>query len=156
MDKISENIDWQIAYWYIQGLSTTEIGKKVGMHRSTIYRRLQKNSVQAIINSFRNEMMQNLFAGMLGLGREIISNYHIKVKNNKVSPSEMNGFLRVLFQMSQKEVPIAFENPTLIAYMNNMKDFEIDPLKKIELEDCLLYTPPSPRDATLSRMPSSA
>ena len=135
MDKISENIDWQIAYWYIQGLSTTEIGKKVGMHRSTIYRRLQKNSVQAIINSFRNEMMQNLFAGMLGLGREIVSNYHIKVKNNKVSPSEMNGFLRVLFQMSQKEVPIAFENPTLIAYMNNMKDFEIEPLKKIELEE---------------------
>ena len=135
MDKISENIDWQIAYWYIQGLSTTEIGKKVGMHRSTIYRRLQKNSVQAIINSFRNEMMQNLFGGMLGLGREIISKYHIKVKNNKVSPSEMNGFLRVLFQMSQKEVPIAFENPTLIAYMNNMKDFEIDPLKKIELEE---------------------
>ena len=135
MDKISENIDWQIAYWYIQGLSTTEIGKKVGMHRSTIYRRLQKNSVQAIINSFRNEMMQNLFAGMLGLGREIISNYHIKVKNNKVSPSEMNGFLRVLFQMSQKEVPIAFENQTLIAYMNNMKDFEIEPLKKIELEE---------------------
>jgi len=135
MDKISENIDWQIAYWYIQGLSTTEIGKKVGMHRSTIYRRLQKNSVQAIIISFRNEMMQNLFAGMLGLGREIISNYHIKVKNNKVSPSEMNGFLRVLFQMSQKEVPIAFENPTLIAYMNNMKDFEIEPLKKIELEE---------------------
>ena len=80
-------------------------------------------------------MMQNLFAGMLGLGREIISNYHIKVKNNKVSPSEMNGFLRFLFQMSQKEVPIAFENPTLIAYMNNMKDFEIDPLKKIELEE---------------------
>ena len=135
MDKISENIYWQIAYWYIQGLSTIEIGKKVGMHRSTIYRRLQKNSVQAIINSFRNEMMQNLFAGMLGLGREIISNYHIKVKNNKVSPSEMNGFLRVLFQMSQKEVPIAFENPTLIAYMNNMKDFEIEPLKKIELEE---------------------
>ena len=135
MDKISENIDWQIAYWYIQGLSTTEIGKKVGMHRSSIYRRLQKNSVQAIINSFRNEMVQNLFAGMLGLGREVISNYHIKIKNNKVSPSEMNGFLRVLFQMSQKEVPIAFENPTLIAYKNNMKDFEIDPLDIIKMEE---------------------
>ena len=135
MDKISENIDWQIAYWYIQGLSTTEIGKKVGMHRSSIYRRLQKNSVQAIINSFRNEMVQNLFAGMLGLGREVISNYHIKIKNNQVSPSEMNGFLRVLFQMSQKEVPIAFENPTLIAYKNNMKDFEIDPLDTIRMEE---------------------
>ena len=135
MDKISENIDWQIAYWYIQGLSTTEIGKKVGMHRSSIYRRLQKNSVQAIINSFRNEMVQNLFAGMLGLGREVISNYHIKIKNNQVSPSEMNGFLRVLFQMSQKEVPIAFENPTLIAYKNNMKDFEIDPLDIIRMDE---------------------
>jgi len=135
MDKISENIDWQIAYWYIQGLSTTEIGKKVGMHRSSIYRRLQKNSVQAIINSFRNEMVQNLFAGMLGLGREVISNYHIKIKNNQVSPSEMNGFLRVLFQMSQKEVPIAFENPTHIAYKNNMKDFEIDPLDIIRMEE---------------------
>jgi len=135
MDKISENIDWQIAYWYIQGLSTTEIGKKVGMHRSSIYRRLQKNSVQAIINSFRNEMVQNLFAGMLGLGREVISNYHIKIKNNQVSPSEMNGFLRVLFQMSQKEVPIAFENPTLIAYKNNMKNFEIDPLDIIRMEE---------------------
>ena len=135
MDKISDNRDWLIAYWFIQGLSTTEIGKKVGIHRSSVYRRLQTNSVQAKVNSFRNEMAQNLFAGMLGLGREIISNYHIKVKNNKVSPSEMNGFLRVLFQMSQKEVPIAFENPTLIEYMNNMKDFEIEPLKKIELEE---------------------
>ena len=135
MDKISDNRDWLIAYWFIQGLSTTEIGEKIGIHRSSVYRRLQTNSVQAKVNSFRNEMAQNLFAGMLGLGREIISNYHIKVKNNKVSPSEMNGFLRVLFQMSQKEVPIAFENPTLIAYMNNMKDFEIEPLKKIELEE---------------------
>ena len=28
--------------------------------------------------------------------------------------------------------------------------------KKIEVNSCLLYTSPSPRDATLSRMPSSA
>ena len=83
MDKISENIDWNIAYWYIQRLSTTEIGKKVGMHRSSVYRRLQTNSVQAIVNSFRNEMFQNLFAGMLGLGREIISKYHKKVEDGK-------------------------------------------------------------------------
>ena len=29
-------------------------------------------------------------------------------------------------------------------------------LPKTEVSDCLLYTSPSPRDATLSRMPSSA
>ena len=135
MDKISENIDWNIAYWYIQGLSTTEIGKKVGMHRSSVYRRLQTDSVQAIVNSFRNEMFQNLIAGMLGLGREIISSFHQKVKDNKVSPSDMNGFLRVLYQMSQKEAPIAFENPTQLAYKNFMKDFDIDPQTRIKLEE---------------------
>ena len=135
MDDSTDNIDWLIAYWYIQGLSTTEIGKKVGMHRSNVYRRLQRNSVQGMINSFRNEMFQNLFAGMLGLGREIISNYHTKVKDGKVSPSDMNGFLRVLYQMSQREVPIVFENPTQLAYVNHMKDFDIDPLKRISMEE---------------------
>ena len=45
MDDSTDNIDWLIAYWYIQGLSTTEIGKKVGMHKSNVYRRLQRNSV---------------------------------------------------------------------------------------------------------------
>ena len=135
MDDSTDNIDWLIAYWYIQGLSTTEIGKKVGMHRSNVYRRLQRNSVQGMINSFRNEMFQNLFAGMLGLGREIISNYHKKVKDGKVSPSDMNGFLRVLYQMSQREVPIVFENPTQLAYVNHMKDFDIDPLKRISMEE---------------------
>ena len=92
MNDISKNIDWLIAYWYIQGLSTTEIGKKVGMHRSSIYRRLQTNSVQAIVNSFRNEMFQNLFASMLGLGREMMSSYTQKVQDKTVSPADMNGF----------------------------------------------------------------
>ena len=39
------------------------------------------------------------------------------------------------------------------------KDFlKSDPIGDVEaqLNDCLLYTSPSPRDATLSRMPSSA
>jgi len=116
MDKISDNRDWLIAYWFIQGLSTTEIGEKIGIHRSSVYRRLQTNSVQAKVNSFRNEMAQNLFAGMLGLGREIITNYHTKIKNDEVTPSDMNGFLRVLNQMSNKEQTIVFENPTQIAY----------------------------------------
>ena len=32
----------------------------------------------------------------------------------------------------------------------------VDPEKAARVCDCLLYTSPSPRDATLSRMPSSA
>lgn len=80
-------------------------------------------------------MFQNLFAGMLGLGREIISNFHQKVKDNKVPPSDMNGFLRILYQMSQKEVPIAYENPTHLAYQNFMKDVDIDPSERTKLEE---------------------
>ena len=39
------------------------------------------------------------------------------------------------------------------------KKFDIEILERIDadnLNSCLLYTSPSPRDATLSRMPSSA
>ena len=56
-------------------------------------------------------------------------------KDNKVSPSDMNGFLRILYQMSQKEAPIAYENPTHLAYQNFMKDFDIDPSERTKLEE---------------------
>ena len=39
-----------------------------------------------------------------------------------------------------------------VEYVDNNADFVI----RIESDTCLLYTSPSPRDATLSRMPSSA
>ena len=35
-------------------------------------------------------------------------------------------------------------------------DLEINAVGDTHIDDCLLYTSPSPRDATLSRMPSSA
>ena len=42
---------------------------------------------------------------------------------------------------------------------NNNETFSLEAFRREsqrEEEDCLLYTSPSPRDATLSRMPSSA
>ena len=36
------------------------------------------------------------------------------------------------------------------------KEYEYGFYTEIDSETCLLYTSPSPRDATLSRMPSSA
>ena len=41
-----------------------------------------------------------------------------------------------------------------IVYQNNFKSVQGE--NTIEIKSCLLYTSPSPRDATLSRMPSSA
>ena len=80
-------------------------------------------------------MFQNLFASMLGLGREMMSSYTQKVQDKTVSPADMNGFFRILCQMGQKQVPIAFENPTQLAYKNFMKDFDIDPQTRIKLEE---------------------
>ena len=53
-------------------------------------------------------------------------------------------------QMSTIDIPIK-EIKKLPALLG-----EVDVLKIIQLMPCLLYTSPSPRDATLSRMPSSA
>ena len=41
-------------------------------------------------------------------------------------------------------------------YDEFQSDREIWELLQVQPESCLLYTSPSPRDATLSRMPSSA
>ena len=43
-----------------------------------------------------------------------------------------------------------------LEYELNRMDFHPKDLKSDEHRACLLYTSPSPRDATLSRMPSSA
>ena len=41
-------------------------------------------------------------------------------------------------------------------YRTYVKKTELDIVNGAKSEACLLYTSPSPRDATLSRMPSSA
>ena len=58
-----------------------------------------------------------------------------------------------------KTIPLTGEDPTTIThrrgktrYLDGAEVDEPGPVNK----DCLLYTSPSPRDATLSRMPSSA
>ena len=43
-----------------------------------------------------------------------------------------------------------------VIYEESLEEFIGEYTKQINLEDCLLYTSPSPRDRTRSRMPSSA
>ena len=45
---------------------------------------------------------------------------------------------------------------SLVPMQKNFQKLEGDYQKKRTVWNCLLYTSPSPRDATLSRMPSSA
>ena len=37
-----DNIDWKIAEYYVMGDSNTVIAEKLGLNKSTIWRRLQK------------------------------------------------------------------------------------------------------------------
>ena len=43
-------------------------------------------------------------------------------------------------------------------HLHNLRDYTLDKLKRVDdyPYGCLLYTSPSPRDGSLSRMPSSA
>ena len=59
---------------------------------------------------------------------------------------EMTG----LDTMSDQIIEIA-----TIVTNQNLEELAVGPVVAI-YQDCLLYTSPSPRDATLSRMPSSA
>jgi len=52
-------------------------------------------------------------------------------------------------QYVECEYKVIFEKEIVSLYLQIIKECP-------EYEDCLLYTSPSPRDATLSRMPSSA
>ena len=56
---------------------------------------------------------------------------------------------------SDKNIKDSFDYESLIKDLGELTEFKIGE-KKFYHKSCLLYTSPSPRDATLSRMPSSA
>ena len=68
----------------------------------------------------------------------------------------INGRLRALKQgrMSNRDGTVSIE-PRRTAYVPRPSDLVIGYIEGCT-SNCLLYTSPSPRDATLSRMPSSA
>ena len=78
------------------------------------------------------------------------------MRYSDLSESHTDGYLyyledRLSFQLTNKK----YKGPLSVSF----KDLERragDSLFRQNLISCLLYTSPSPRDATLSRMPSSA
>ncbi len=59
--------------------------------------------------------------------------------------------------MPQKNEAVSINDDVGASLASFLKAIDLDELSvRVEMEGCLLYTSPSPRDATLSRMPSSA
>ena len=77
-----------------------------------------------------------------------------KRSNQDWWPKNLN--LNILHQHDRKSNPMGED----FDYAEAFKDLDYEGLKKdlhaLMTDSCLLYTSPSPRDATLSRMPSSA
>ena len=48
-----DNKDYRIAELHVEGLSNPQIGKALGLNRSTVYRRLQTPQCKAVINEIR-------------------------------------------------------------------------------------------------------
>ena len=92
-----------------------------------------------------------------------ISTHSIRVWERRyqlLTPSRTNGNQRK-YDISQLQtlLNIAFLKKAgyKISKISNLtKEETLTITKQIVDKDCLLYTSPSPRDATLSRMPSSA
>ena len=85
---------------------------------------------------------------ILTLRFKIINNYM-----NKQQIEEQDTFFE-FFDTWTEPLPV----PEKYCLDNDVEDFIIDKIKEalIEHNGCLLYTSPSPRDRTRSRMPSSA
>ena len=76
--------------------------------------------------------------------------------NGALRQGDLFGRLLETFVVSQirAEVPVSETRPRLFHVRQQEGRLEVDIL--VELGGCLLYTSPSPRDRTRSRMPSSA
>ena len=86
-----------------------------------------------------------IFLGISSLDRELL------VRQHSIR-AELESQLRSI--TGEGGLVSVSGNPGTISIGSIRPDFNDDDLRQIL--DCLLYTSPSPRDATLSRMPSSA
>ena len=88
------------------------------------------------------------------------SNEHPQIKNNSKYTLWMHSILRRSKEIGKVELPICSiildERGRCIGRGVNKRNINKDPLGHAEIMACLLYTSPSPRDTSSSRMPSSA
>ena len=75
---------------------------------------------------------------------------------NPLDPEHMTSQQFVKMAKDCSIVDVAADGTTLVASPQRQRAEPGQPQPAQQLQVCLLYTSPSPRDATLSRMPSSA
>ena len=111
----------------------------------------------------------NEFEGKMKLIFDTRRENHKKMRDGDLSDKELNEIAENRFQLDEQELLLKREYHTkfveVLGIQKTMKLYHAEQQFKKELvrkmrdergRDCLLYTSPSPRDLSTSRMPSSA
>ena len=114
-----------------------------------------------VIREEKTKIMQSIRTELFANVDENKKQQRKKTRGIKAIKSDMDGLEKK--QMSGKITEKKFQEmrKKLIQEMNEAKESKVSFAEgpseiRQRLKNCLLYTSPSPRDATLSRMPSSA
>ena len=134
MEEIKpDNKDFRIAELHVEGLSNPQIGKALGLNRSTVYRRLQTPQCKAVINQIRNIYHNSLMARMHNLAAKVINAYDKKISEGDITAGDLNGFLRVMSNLFTKDNTIyEFENPEIVSYVQFRRDLDVTPVERFK------------------------
>ena len=128
-----DNKDYRIAELHVEGLSNPQIGKALGLDRSTVYRRLQTPQCKAVINEIRNIYHNSLMASMHNLAAKVINAYDKKISEGDITAGDLNGFLRVMSNLFTKDNTVyEFENPEIVSYVQFQRDLDITPVERFK------------------------
>ena len=128
-----DNKDFRIAELHVEGLSNSQIGKALGLNRSTVYRRLQTPQCKAVINEIRNIYHNSLMARMHNLAAKVINAYDKKISEGDITAGDLNGFLRVMSNLFAKDNTVyEFENPEIVSYVQFQRDLDITPVERFK------------------------
>ena len=128
-----DNKDYRIAELHVEGLSNPQIGKALGLNRSTVYRRLQTPQCKAVINEIRNNYHNSLMARMHNLAAKVINAYDKKISEGDITAGDLNGFLRVMSNLFTKDNTVyEFENPEIVSYVQFQRDLNITPVERFK------------------------
>ncbi len=128
-----DNKDYRIAELHVEGLSNPQIGKALGLNRSTVYRRLQTPQCKAVINEIRNIYHNSLMARMHNLAAKVINAYDKKISEGDITAGDLNGFLRVMSNLFTKDNTVyEFENPEIVSYVQFQRDLDITPVERFK------------------------
>ena len=121
---------------------------KVEAYRKQPRKQFDEASLQDLADSIRRHgILQPLTVRKLSSGY-----YQIIAGERRWRAARMAGLTEVPVLIIEADDRKAME----LAMIENLQREDLNPIEEAEGYNCLLYTSPSPRDRSLSRMPSSA